>query len=535
MAMRTLELRGRLTSAALEAFKNWFVATWVVLAGCGGGGGDSASAPTPSNLAYASPQTYTVGKAISPLAPTVTGTVTGYSVAPALPGGLSLDPFSGVISGTPAAAKAAADYLVTAFNGSGSTSFSLSVAVEPGVLHAADDAATTVKGISTTIFAMDNDGLGPNAPVSITSVTQPTNGSTSIFGGTTIAYTPNSGFVGTDVFGYTLRDAAGATSAASVTVTVADITELRLHPNGRIARLVTPLATIWDTATADAKARSVANKLYGYFSDNFDFIIVLGIGDSNTLLLPGQPEGIHLRARNDVQGIGQPIFDSTSQFGSSGRLRGVVALNRRNGLRLGPSLHELLHCWANYAVDTGLPGHWNFSSSGGGQLGGFDGATLKDLGGGRYQATNGRPGAKNFGPNANGGNSVPYSDIELYLMGMRDAQGTPDVLVANSPAPVDPANGVFSATGFTTHTIDSIIARLGPRVPAFASSPKSFKILIVALARAELGDAEFNSLDDDVRLFGFPGDDGRTGEYNFWEATRGVGSLTVDGLAADLR
>jgi hypothetical protein len=198
-------------------------------------------------------------------------------------------------------------------------------------------------------------------------------------------------------------------------------------------------------------------------------------------------------------------------------------------------LHELAHAWANFAVDTGLPAHWNFSSSGGGQLGGFDGQTLQDLGGGRYQATNGKPGFTTFGQNANGGNSVPYSDLELYLMGMRAAAGTPDLLVANSPAFVDPANGIFSATGFTTHTIDSIIARLGQRVPDVASSPKNFKILVVVLARADLSDANFDSLDEDVRLFGLPGDDGRTGEFNFWEATRGIGTLTVDGLAADRR
>jgi hypothetical protein len=57
----------------------------------------------------------------------------------------------------------------------------------------------------------------------------------------------------------------------------------------------------------------------------------------------------------------------------------------------------------------------------------------------------------------------------------------------------------------------------------------------VVLARAELGDSEFNSLDEDVRLFGLAGDDGRPNEFNFWEATRGVGTLTVDGLAASLR
>src|SRR5262245_54287188 len=44
----------------------------------------------PSGLSYPSPQTYVVGAAITPLNPTVTGTVTSYSVSPALPAGLVL-------------------------------------------------------------------------------------------------------------------------------------------------------------------------------------------------------------------------------------------------------------------------------------------------------------------------------------------------------------------------------------------------------------------------------------------------------------
>ena len=58
-----------------------------IIAGCGGGGGGTGgnSTPAPTALSYASPQSSTVGVAITTLAPTVTGTVTSYSVAPALP------------------------------------------------------------------------------------------------------------------------------------------------------------------------------------------------------------------------------------------------------------------------------------------------------------------------------------------------------------------------------------------------------------------------------------------------------------------
>jgi hypothetical protein len=85
--------------------------------------------PPPSGLSYPSPQTFTAGTAITPLSPTVTGIVTYYSSQPALPAGLSLDPVSGGITGTPTAATPAANYLITASNGTGSTTFSLAITV----------------------------------------------------------------------------------------------------------------------------------------------------------------------------------------------------------------------------------------------------------------------------------------------------------------------------------------------------------------------------------------------------------------------
>jgi hypothetical protein len=89
----------------------------------------SAVVTAPSALSYPSPKTYLVGTAIAPLNPTVTGTVTTYGVAPALPAGLSLNTGTGQISGTPTSVAATANYLITATNGGGSTQFSLSITV----------------------------------------------------------------------------------------------------------------------------------------------------------------------------------------------------------------------------------------------------------------------------------------------------------------------------------------------------------------------------------------------------------------------
>jgi Putative Ig domain len=90
----------------------------------------------PSNLSYSSnPATYTAGVAIAPNYPSNGGgAVVSYSVSPALPAGLSLDPTLGVITGTPTAVTPAASYVVTATNFEGSTTATVSMTVNhPGL------------------------------------------------------------------------------------------------------------------------------------------------------------------------------------------------------------------------------------------------------------------------------------------------------------------------------------------------------------------------------------------------------------------
>src|SRR2546430_11030313 len=77
------------------------IAVALLMTACGGGGD---AMPAPHDLHYAL-GTGQVGSPYGPYPPTVSGTVTGYSVSPALPAGLTLDPTSGVISGTPIAVR----------------------------------------------------------------------------------------------------------------------------------------------------------------------------------------------------------------------------------------------------------------------------------------------------------------------------------------------------------------------------------------------------------------------------------------------
>ena len=132
----------------------------VLLSGCGGSGSGSGGGggSAPSDLTY--PQTSikaTVGTAISQDTPTVSGTVTEYTISPALPAGLTLNAATGAISGTPTAESAQATYAVTASNSGGSTTAVLTISV-------ALAAPSNLVYPQTSITATVGTAIAPDTP-----------------------------------------------------------------------------------------------------------------------------------------------------------------------------------------------------------------------------------------------------------------------------------------------------------------------------------------------------------------------------------
>jgi Big-like domain-containing protein len=82
-----------------------------------------------------------------------------------------------------------------------------------------DDTAGTTQNTPVTISVLANDTDPDGDALTVQSVTQPAHG-TATTNGTTATYTPNTNFTGTDTFTYTVRDTAGNTATAKVTVTV---------------------------------------------------------------------------------------------------------------------------------------------------------------------------------------------------------------------------------------------------------------------------------------------------------------------------
>jgi len=320
---------------------------------------------------------------------------------------------------------------------------------------------------------------------------------------------------------------------------------ITIHPNQRVVSLLmTPGEySAWVTndeyTNNSTKRQALTKDIYKKFEDKFDFIFLV-------LNEATQPANLNyagqlIRTANSVTGIGPYInvenFDGL--YGSAGRLKSVMALTAKDYLLYGPSLHELMHNWGNYLINTkGWNGsaeynavpHWGYmGGSTKGQLGGFQQSTLQTNVGGILNKYS----VGSFGWNANGGNSVPYTDLELYLMGM-----IPITSVANfnvfsgiSQAALVGSNIEFTASTKTTYDNNKILADAGgARNPSSVNSQKDYRLLVVVLTATPLTEAQWSVFDDQSEKFG------RTSSFdpnifNFWAATKGIGTMQTGNLS----
>ena len=271
-------------------------------------------------------------------------------------------------------------------------------------------------------------------------------------------------------------------------------------------------------------------RIYEEFEDAFDYLVFVYNFDERPEDLPF---GWYNQVRNDTQGIGRRL-SFRPWYGSQEQLLGVMEFPYRSAIRYGPSLHELVHNWANFAVPTSHGGHWGFSSADG-QLGGFPLRDLMHIGGDLYKVQS------DFATIANGGNSVPYSPIELYLAGLIPPDEVPDLWVAEDGEWLiengefvlsDDERPIFTATNIKTITIEDIIAEHGERIPDWTMSQKDFQAAAVLLVDDDhpATPSQIQEVSDHVSWFSHPGND-NSFLYNYYEATGGRSFITMDGLS----
>jgi hypothetical protein len=109
---------------------------------------------SPSNV------TYTEGTQISNLTPANGGGIaTSYSITPALPTDLTLNPTTGVISGTPTSLTTLTTYTITATNAGGSNSTTVTITVNAPPTQIAYDFEVTTESYSSSYFTLAANGV----------------------------------------------------------------------------------------------------------------------------------------------------------------------------------------------------------------------------------------------------------------------------------------------------------------------------------------------------------------------------------------
>jgi hypothetical protein len=322
-------------------------------------------------------------------------------------------------------------------------------------------------------------------------------------------------------------------------------------------------ANNYDYSTDAANVAPITRQLYKMYKDDFDMIIFVIDQSADQHQQTSMPWGINNSVSNSVAGIGINPFDETGLYGSAGKLKSCFVLWARTYMEDGPFLHEFAHNWCNFLIPEnefsyatppdndyetcGSAGkdwcatkttfdHWGFAGCGG-QLGGFEQSTLKenvDDIPGKYHA--GIAGQESFGFNANGGNSVPYSKFELYLMGMVPLDQVPPFDAFSGVKLLDSEfhggaygewNGKFFAATRTTYTPEKILKDFGARNPTSSDAQKDFKALVVLVTNKPLASVTKASLDEtnaQLTDMSLKADNEKYG-YNFWEATGGIGSI----------
>lgn len=228
---------------------------------------------------------------------------------------------------------------------------------------------------------------------------------------------------------------------------------------------------------SDEDLQQITRKIYEVLPDEFDFFIFLS--SSKVELIPRFSSrnfvaGTHLTVQVNYTGTGPTPFDRSSDYGSSGRLLSVNALDAYDrGMNGRAATHEILHQWGAF-IDPSLGlsdgAHYTNWSSVGSLLGGFQWIDNSD-GTFTINCDEGRNGATYAAP------------LDKYLMGLIDASEVSQLYTYDTSAPIKSCSQgnpiVQQGEITTTVTIDDIQAIHGTRTPGPSEALRSFNIAFV--------------------------------------------------------
>ena len=275
--------------------------------------------------------------------------------------------------------------------------------------------------------------------------------------------------------------------------------------------------------TRGEKLQEITRLLYTKFADDWDFLFF-----TNFTSQVNEGNQHWRRLYDTVDGLGYPKDEKgygAISYGSPSKLKGYAFLSSAWSFVDGTTLHEIAHQYAAYIVSThGFVGttvlaHWGVSNAGG-RLGGFKYSRIVEenvggaLGKTKYQVSLWPEREPNGITFAHPGfyhshNNVPYSDIELYLMGLispqelRNKSFNLDIYTDAEQTFDQMVEGMFTATTKISYSIDDLIARAGPRTPDASASQKHFKALTLMLVDDSVP-VDYATMTDILKWFSGP-------------------------------
>lgn len=289
------------------------------------------------------------------------------------------------------------------------------------------------------------------------------------------------------------------------------------------ANIVDPTAAMevvtYLTADVTTPLTTSTASFYRHFADDYDFLFFFSDGPT-----PPPASGFVTAAaeltvnRPVISGIGaNRAIRNPAYLASSTRLRAVVGVNF-NDSGNGPILHETAHYWGvelspTFGFGDGVgDSHWGWAGVNG-QLGGFNQSTANC----RVPAT-ARPPActpesnghlqlvvDRFSPIASPGDTIPYSPLELYLMGLvpaAEAGGPYLVLENGSLVGRDPSGRmIIDGTGSHTVSVDQLVTTHGARAPA-TTAERAFRAAFVVFSAAPVSAARMAALENWAAIVG---------------------------------
>jgi len=230
----------------------------------------------------------------------------------------------------------------------------------------------------------------------------------------------------------------------------------------------------------------ITEEFFKTHKDEYDFIVIFS--NFYFQMPDAEAKAFYLHVKNDIQGIGNPLFDNSSLFGSNGKLQGIIDMGNIATLSVDPTdpefeetlsilAHEHMHRWGAYVkfkdshgtISTYLLGkddaHWSYLLNSYGSV--LYGNQWQDNGNGTFTSI---------------ATQKYYSPLDLYLMGVYDKSQVPPMLLIEN-TDIDPAR--MPAIGATIAgtpryiTIDDIISAEGERIPGRADAQKNYKTAFI--------------------------------------------------------